>query len=352
MANLYPADIPDLVQSTLSRFEYDRARYVLQSLRETAAAEYFFNMEKLTLEDGIDYALNIAIKDHPVARRVGLFTSDNVSIGDHLERLTVPWRYYETHWGWEEYELKHNRGRAMITKLLEPRFSNALIDKWEMIEDDLWSAPSSPTADGMWGVPVWVVYAGATTKGFTGGAPTGWTNAIGGISTTTYPRWKNYAASYTSVTAGDLMDEVREGLLETRWKSPKRVPQFRGEDQRRCRGYAGTSVYLQLQRLAEAQNESIGFDLAAYSRDPMVQGHPIHCVHKLDDDTNNPLYMIDHDTLYPICLTGSFFSETGPIRLAGTQSGNHRTHVIWNDSAINVACIDRRRNSVYSTSIA
>jgi hypothetical protein len=69
---------------------------------------------------------------------------------------------------------------------------------------------------------------------------------------------------------------------------------------------------------------------------------PIIRVPKLDEATNDPMYLIDHSTFYPVVLKGDYLRESDPKQ----NEESHNAYSIHVDLTYNYVCLDRRRNAV------
>jgi hypothetical protein len=76
------------------------------------------------------------------------------------------------------------------------------------------------------------------------------------------------------------------------------------------------------------------------------RGHPWIWVPKLDARTDDPVYMIDHSVFYPVCLEGDYLRESDAIM----GPDQHNIFNVFLDLTYNYACVDRRRNAVFSLS--
>jgi hypothetical protein len=183
------------------------------------------------------------------------------------------------------------------------------------------------------------------TTGFNGGLPTGHTT-VAGVDISTYTTFKNYTAVYTNATRTDLIDKLRTAHRKVRFKSPINIQDYRGGKGDRYRLYVNESVISDLEDEGSAQNDNLGRDLAQLDNTMVFRNHPIIWVPKLDADTTNPIYMIDHSSFYPVCLKGDYLRESQAI-----QSPNqHNAFQFFVDLTYNIVCVDRRRQAVLATS--
>ena len=109
--------------------------------------------------------------------------------------------------------------------------------------------------------------------------------------------------------------------------------------------YVNETTISGIEDLGEAQNENLGRDIATMDNAMVFRNHPILWVPKLDADTTNPVYGLDHSTFYPVCLKGDYLRESD----AEKSPNNHNTYVVYVDLTYNFICVDRRRNWVIAT---
>ena len=106
--------------------------------------------------------------------------------------------------------------------------------------------------------------------------------------------------------------------------------------------YVNEDTMSSFEDLGEAQNENLGRDIASMDGQIIFRRVPIIWVPKLDEDTTDPVYMIDHSTFYPVVLKGDYLRESDPKESAEA----HNAYSIHVDLTYNYVCLDRRRNAV------
>jgi hypothetical protein len=226
------------------------------------------------------------------------------------------------------------------------------------MEDEFWQMPSASTDKlECYGVPYWVVYN--ATDGHTGSNPSGHTSGAGGLDSDTYTRWKNYSATYTTVSKSDCIKLMRTAHRKIRFRSPVDIPDFRKGNGDQYRIYAGESVIADFEDLGEAQNENLGRDLAPYQGGRDIsemdgvltfRRNPIIWVPKLDESgltgqPTAPIYMLNFAWFYPVFLQGDYMRESEPA----PAPHQHNTWQIHVDLTWNVLCTDRRSQAVLAT---
>lgn len=343
MPALHASDIADLVVSTLRDLGRLKFQQIAQSLQDYEVFPKWFRKDKVVFDSGYGIQRTLMHTISDAARWVGLMEEDRVNIPDLLTTMNVDWRHITTSWAFIYQETLMNRGRAMILNIIEPRRADALLSMVDKLEDAAWSAPASTTAKEMYGIPYWVV-KNATT-GFNGGLPSGHTT-VGGVDISTYTTFKNYTALYTNVTKADLIKKMRTAHRKVRFKSPISIQDYRNGSGDRYRIYTCEDVISALEDEGAAQNENLGRDLAQLDNTMVFRNHPIIWVPKLDSDTTDPLYMIDHSTFMPVCLRGDYLRESQAQR----APQQHNAFQFFVDLTTNTLCVDRRRNAVFATS--
>lgn len=336
-------DIADLVAGTLKDLGRLKFQQIAQSLPNYEVFPVWFKKDRMTFDSGIGIQRTLMNKLSGAAKHVGLMDTDVVNITDVIDQLNVPWRHAQTSWAFIYQETLQNRGEALIFNVIKPRRAAAMIDMVELLENAAWSTPADPTDKlNPYGLPYWIVKNTAT--GFNGGTPGSWTT-VGGVSLTNSPTFKNYTAQYVNVSKPDLIKKLRTAHRQCRFMSPVDIDDYRGGKGERYRLYVNEPTVASFEDLGEAQNENLGRDIASIDGVQMTfRGHPIRWVPKLDSDTSNPVYGIDHSTFYPVCLKGDYLRE-GTAKPAPNQ---HNVYQVFVDLSYNYLCLDRRRNWVIS----
>ena len=168
---------------------------------------------------------------------------------------------------------------------------------------------------------------------------------MGNVNLTTVPKFKNYTYQYVDIDKNDLIPALRTAARKTDFESPVDIAEYRGDKGSRYRLYVNEVTMRSMEDVAEQQNENLGRDLAPYDGTVVFNRHPIRYIPKLDDDAQNPVYMIDHNSFHPVVLKGDYLYEHPPLRGANQPNSWY----IAVDLSYNFICIDRRRNSVLAT---
>lgn len=361
MGALAANDIADLVASTLDDLGPPKFEQIAQKWQHLEVMPRWFKKDKMVLDSGkgIQRTLMNALGD--AAEHVGLTDTDSVDIPDLLDLINVDWVHAQTKWGFiYQTDILMNRGRALIVNVINPRRDGAMISLAEELEKRAWQVPNVGSKTVPNGVPYYVV-TNATT-GFNGGLPSGPDGSahttVAGVSLTKSPTYKNWTAQYTTVSKTDLIKKMRTGHRRTGWHSPVLGKDYSGPAWEEFRYYCKEATLGSFEDIGEAQNENLGKDLAPYggARDVKFvdytitfRKHPIIWLPFLDDAAfvaaNNPVYQVDHNTFYPVCLKGDYLREQRPEK----APQQHNVFRVFVDLSYQYICMNRRRNAVYDT---
>jgi hypothetical protein len=351
---VYPESIVDLANMTLRKLGRMRFTQAQQTLQRYHVFQHWFRKGKVKFEDnGLGIRRNIMDRTADVARHSGILDQDTITINDHLTFYNVPWVHADTHWGFAVQETFMNAGESMIVNVIEPRRINAMERLAKIIEDRAWAAPTVAQKYTLpAGIPFWVVKN--STEGFTGAYPQDFTDLFG-IDLAQSTGFKNYSNTYTAVTKSNLIARMKVGHRKMQWTAVRPNKDYRTTRQN-YEIFTDGDTNDSLETLAEAQNESLGDDLAPMQTDQggdpslrMVdhqvtfRRHPIYWIPKLDEDTQNPVYMIDQSAFKPAALKQDYLRETPPDKVPG----QHNAVVVWVDLSYNFLCEDRRTQAVF-----
>lgn len=344
--NLTALDIADLVAGTLYDLGPLRFQQIAQTLQHYEVFPKWFKKGRLTFESGLGIQRTLLNTLQGDAAHVGLLDTDQVNIPNVIDQLTVPWRHAKASWGLiYQTDILMNRGKSLIFNVIKPRRASSLIKLVEELEDKAWAAaPSSTNTKLPYSIQYWLV-ENATT-GFNGGVPSGHTT-IAGVSLTDSPNFKNYTAIYTSKTKADLIKKMRTAHRKIRFVSPVTIDDYRGGIGERYRLYINETTMTALEDVGEGQNENLGRDIASMDGTITFKRNPIKWVPALDSRTDDPVYMVDHSTFYPVVLKGDYLRESEATR-APLQ---HNVYQVFVDLSYNYVCLDRRRSAVLTTSV-
>jgi len=338
-------DYADLVTTTLRHLETTTWADIVVDNQQHIAMPQILKKKKVEFGSGYGHQFNVRVLSNNAARNVKLNEVDNPTTADTQTTGNIPWRHTETHWALEERIISMNRSPSRLVNLLQSSRVDAMTDLAELMESNFWGSPGS-SSDTLkpYGVPYWIVYN--ATTGFTGPHPSGFSD-VGGISSTTYPRWKNWSANYTNISKADLVRKWREAATKTEFRPPVDGP---FSNMKSSYGfYTDYTVLGTLEELLESQNDNLGNDVASKDGNTVFRRTPVVWVPFFDNnsgtvDTTNPIYGINWSVFKPCFLSGEYMKETK----VSPHPLHHRTITQYTDCTYNFFCVDRRRNFVLS----
>lgn len=330
--------IADLVQTTLSELGEGKWTDLTGDLQEYVVMPRLLVKDKVKFAGGKGHSWNVMVGTTGNAKRVGLYETDTPAVADQLVQASLGWAHATTNYSFARQEINMNTGKRQLLELVKTRRADADIDLAKLLEVDFWGGQDVVNNLKPMGVKNWLCYS--PTAGFNGAAAAGFTT-VAGLNPTTYPRWRNYTDQYAAVTKADLMAKVRQAMTKCLFKSPLApgdAPSYRRSDRRGL--YTCYSVLAAMELLAEAQNDSLGSDLASKDGAVTIRRVPVEYVPQLDNETaSKPIVGIDWGVFYPAFLDGEYMVET--TTPSATQHTVVTTH---KDLTYQWICKDRRPN--------
>ena len=290
----------------------------------------------------------VQVRNTGLARNTGMFAQDVTGIEDVMVTASTPWAMQTVNYSYSIYEDLFQSDRETIIREMQIREHDALNSMAELNEINLWSSPTGSTDTRPMGIPFWLQKDATTTVGggFNGGDPSGWSTGRAGISSTTYPKWRNWTFGYTNPTTDDLVKKVKKALAFTNFMAPVPHPDL-GFGKSEYQIFTTYRVQEPLERLAETRNQNLGSDVARYVGAVTIGGVPIRWVPYLEaNDTTDPLYGVNFKTFRPYVKRGCDMRRH-PQKEAPKQHGTYEIHI---DNWMNYACNNLRYNFVGSTS--
>ena len=276
------------------------------------------------------------------ARAVGLYETDGSSENDTMKEGKVEVRHINAHYIYDQRLPAFQRGGTQIVDLVRTKYVGMMVSLYEKLEEFLWSKPTDSTDNKTpYGIAYWIVKN--ATEGFNGGNPSGFSDGRAGISTDDYARWANWTANYSSVTKEDLVRKMRRAHRKTQFRSP--VSHANPDMGGMSNGiYVNDDVIGLLEEELETQNMNLGNDLASKDGRTMFKSTPITYAPKLDDDSTDPVYMIDWKKMGVGVLEGWENQLSAPYMVPG----KHNVRRVDLDASLNMICTDLRRQAVIS----
>lgn len=338
-------DIADLVASTLNEQGEGKMEDLVSSLTDYVFYGQMMKEKRTMMESGPEVQFNAIVKKSSNARWVGIGEADRADITNVLASGKMPWRHFTSNWSYDEREVSMNPTSRRILNLVKTREAADTVDVAEEMEDWAWSAPDATATKEPGNLRYWIVSnitgTSATTGGFNGTVPTGFTT-VGNISSTTYPNWANWTKKYASISNEDLVDAIDMAFYKTGFKSPiKVIPAASGRDDFEM--FSTKTVVKGLEKLARANNDNLGKDLLTYRGQVLVNRIPVIPVPQLDandsSDTYGWVFGVNWGVLKIAFLKGEYWKRTGPLR-SGSQ---HTMWTIHNDLSTQTICTNRRK---------
>jgi hypothetical protein len=346
---LLPHQIDDFVNLTLDNFK--KVKWTDLSLEHQEYVSAQLITDKNVVEAGGPY-VNFKLKTRNTgnARKTGLYAQDITNVEDVTISAQVPWAMQTTNFSYDINEDLFQSDRETIIREMVIRDHDAMSDMAELIEECFWSAPTGTSdAQTPMGVPFWLQKDATTTPGggFNGGNPSGFTSGCAGVSSTTYPRWRNWTFGYTNVTTDDMVTKVKKSLAFTNFQAPVPHPELGFGGKTDYAIYTTYRVTEPLERLAESRNDNLGSDVARYVNAVTIGGVPVKWVPYLEaNDTSDPLYGINWKVFRPFTKKG-LSMRRNPPKQAARQHTVREVHI---DNALNFICLNRRMTFVGSKS--
>jgi len=340
MSGLAFSEIDDAVLLTQNNFIKKGAFVDMQTdLTDHVAVREMWKNRQKQFTGGENWEFEVQMDHNWSAKAVGLFETDGTALTDNMVKGEVAVRHVNAHYIYDKREKAFQRGGTAIVDLVRTRYVGMMVSLFELMEGFLWSKPTDSTdVKTPYGIPFWITKS--TTTGFNGANPSGFTAGKAGISQGTYPRWANYTAQYTDVTKTDLLRKMRTAHRKSQFRSP--VSHAKPDIGMGNGIYTNDAVVGILEELLEDQNMNLGNDLASKDGKTLFKGTPVQYAPKLDDDSTNPVYLLDWKTLAVGVMAGWENNLTNPYMVPN----KHLVSRVDLDASMNMVCTDLRRQTV------
>ena len=347
------AELLDLVATTLK----DLPDGQFEVMWDSQAFEFseIYNAKRRKIDGGTSIERNVVLNEVGAASYRRLYDVDQPTVENVHQKINVPWVQLGTNYSWDVLEIMRNKNSAKgFIDLMESRRVERLWGFAELIEDRGWMTPTNATDDLYpYGVPYYLnmLDAGSTAAGFNGqtiryqDASTG--TACAGLDAATYAKWRNYAATYTTVD-NTLLRTLRKAFLLTRFQPPRTI-NSPGNDSPGGPGqvkiYVNADQAVELMDLADKRDDNSGpGDLAGKALINGADGvtyfnrRPVTFIPQLDGVTYSPMYCVDWSKLQPIVQDGYWMVEGEPM----IRPNQHTAVTVYLDGCHNNLCINRR----------
>lgn len=292
---------------------------------------------------GGDYWDFFAQVDHNhSARFVGLYETDGSSLTDTMRRGRVEVRFANAHYIYDQRDPLFQRGGHSIVDLIQTRYVAMMVSWFEKLEAALWSKPAtSADTKTPFGVTYWILKD--TAGAFTAQNPSGFSAGRAGIDSTGTgnARWANWGDDYEEVEKEDLIRKMRKAHRQIKFRSPvaHATPDL---GNMRNGIYVGDTVIGLMEELLEQQNMNLGNDLASKDGRTMFKSTPITYAPYLDNDSENPVYMID----WKVMAIGVMDGWENRLGAPYMVPDKHTVRRVDLDAGLQMICTDLRKQAV------
>jgi len=280
--------------------------------------------------------------DHNYSTRaVGLYETDGTAMADTFVSGEVNCRHVNSHYVYDKRLKAFQKGPVKIVDLVLAKYVAMMVSHFEKLEEWLWSNPANDSKTPL-GVAHWVTKAAAATEGFNGVDPTGFSGGRAGITVAAQPRYNNYNGQYIAVSKEDLIRKMRAGSRAIRFRSPvsHAEPVLGGM---KNGIYVGTDTIGLMEEILEDQNMNLGNDMASKDGKAQFKGTPITYAPYLDNDSENPVYMLDWKWMGLGVLAGWENNLGKPYDVPNM----HLVQRVDLDCSMNMVCTNLRRQAVF-----
>ena len=358
MAGITVEQAIDLGQATLESFEQDALQVALKH-QSYEVLNKWFKGDKLQLDGGDRVTRYITLRDAGNAQHVRMYDVDTPNVANVDEVIQVNWTHAQVSFTYSIKELAMNKGnRSRIYSLLKQRRMNAFREFADLLEEAAWETPASATDDrSPFGIPAWLAQGdtGSGEEGFVGYLPDFTTagdtesafTTIGGLacSSTTNPRWASYYADHQGFLDDRLLKILARAFRKTKFQSPMFAKQAIDPESgfSNFRLYTNDAVLTEIDEIARKSDDRLGHDLGKYAGSTIYKGIPFKYVDVLDTELTyvrgaNPIYGVNHNHFYPVCLNGENFRINKPM----SKVGQHNVLTVYVDLSYAYICDNRR----------
>jgi hypothetical protein len=336
------SQIPDAVLTTQNLLIKKGAFVDMQTdLSDHVAVREMWKKRRKKFAGGENWEFQVQMDHNHSARTVALFESDGSSINDAMVNGEVAARHINAHYIFDLREKDFQRGDTAIVDLVKTRYVGMIVSLYELLEELLWGKPEDSSDEKTpYGIKYWVTRS--ATSGFNGGDPDGFSDGRAGISTNDYPRFANYTGAYADVSKEDLVRTMRQAARKIKFRSPvsHSVPKLASTGNGI---YTNDTIIGLIEEILEANNMNLGNDIAPKDGRAMFKGTPLTYAPYLDNDSTNPIYMLDWRFLQIGVMPGWENNVTKPYRL----DGKHNVRRVDLDASLNMVCTDPRKQAVF-----
>ncbi len=328
MPGISNSDLIDLQRTTLANLPNMKFEVAL-SQQDFPAVNKWFKEDKIQEESGTSIERNIMLDNSGNARHVRLYQKSSINVADVQKKITAPWVQIEGQYSIERRESLRNRKPAMYIKLLESRRLDAMLAMADLLEQRAWKTPETTSDDlNPRGITYWLSKllpaAGANfdntidvNEDFSGrrvryGDGTDVITDKGGLSPTTFKKWRNWAGTKTGID-GKFIKTLSKAFYATKFVAPMLAKDLDKGPASNYRIYLTLNDMVEYSDLARKANDNLGADLDKFHGVQSFNRVPMLWSPQLDSDTDSPVYGVNHSKFYPITQSGDWMREGEPM---------------------------------------
>jgi hypothetical protein len=344
-------DVADLVIASQPAREKDHLTDLSTEWTELVGLRHLVENHRTTIA-GSKFEFQALTGFCDTAEHVGLYHVDTPTVEDHLTTGEIPWKATRASMSFDlmEEALNSTEEERILNHVKVKRLQRD-ISLTVKAEKFIFGKPAtSADVTTPYGLDMWITFPAAyAADGFVGVNPAGFTSGVGGLNSTTLPRWSNWYGQYTAITQTDFVDQLCDAAQYTKFKAvvPNMIPEHTQSDGRSL--LTNWQLVKELRHRLRDQNDDLGVDIAKYMNSATFMGRVFEPVDYLDDTydecsdmaSRDPVYMVDWTTM-------SFKTKKGWYKREIEQrSATQSTVVSWFINMMwNLACTNRRKNAL------
>lgn len=312
--------LTDLLRTTQVNLPFDGAFEVTLLHPRYHVINKWFAEDKIQLDSGTSIQRNVVLDPQGNAQHVRVYQKVPVTVRNQQTLITAEWVQVLTRYSISRQEILRNRKKAGYISMLKSKRVASMVDLANLLELRAWASPenASDTLNPQ-GLPFWLNkvdasvsstgdYIGQTAR-FNDGTTT--TTTIGGINTANESHWRNWAFTYDAIDA-DFVKRLREAFFATDFQAPVIADDLVKGPLSNYRIYMGRRVLVEFTDLTTRQNDNLGSDLAPFEGNVSFRKVPIFHTPQINDDTDDPVYGVNHEFFFPYVLEGDWLREGEP----------------------------------------
>ncbi len=341
MPSIQFSDIDDAVLCTQEHFIEKGSFLDLQhDLSDFVAVREMWKKRKKVFSGGHPWSFKAQIDHNHSAKAVGLFEIDGTALTDTMISGTVPVRHVNAHYIYDQREPDFQRGGTSIVDLVRTRYVGMMGSLFEKIEEYLWGVPDAGDEKTPFGLKYWLLRN--TSEGFNGENHANFSSGRANIDSSIYTRWANWSNDYEEITKEDLVRSMRRAHRKIQFRSPvsHAEPVLGGMSNGI---YTNDAVLGLMEEILESQNMNLGLDLASKDGKTLFKSTPIVYAPFLDDDSENPVYMLDWKWL-AIGVMAGWENNLGKPYMVPNK---HLVRRVDLDASLNMIATNLRRQAVF-----